>query len=42
MTEGVVQGGWEFVIAAYTISALGFGGYAAWLIVRLKESKRHD
>jgi hypothetical protein len=25
---GVVQGGWEFVIAAYTVTALVLGGYA--------------
>ena len=25
---GVVQGGWEFVIAAYTVTTLVLGGYA--------------
>ena len=24
---GVIQGGWSYVIAAYTVSALVFGGY---------------
>ena len=39
---GVVQGGWEFVIAAYSATALGFLTYAIWVIVRLKELNRHD
>jgi CcmD family protein len=40
--SGVVQGGWEFVIAAYTITGLGFVGYAISLITRLKEASKHD
>ena len=39
---GVVQGGWEFVIAAYTITAVGFVVYGVSLIVRLKELRKHD
>jgi hypothetical protein len=39
---GVVQGGWEFVIAAYGITAAGFAAYAVWVIVRLRELKSHD
>lgn len=39
---GVVQGGWEFVIAAYSLTAVGFAGYAVWVIARLKELKSHD
>jgi CcmD family protein len=34
---GVIQGGWEFVIAAYTITGIGFVVYGISLIVRLKE-----
>jgi hypothetical protein len=40
--SGVVQGGWEFVIAAYTITALGFVIYGISLIARLKELRKHD
>ena len=40
--SGVVQGGWEFVIAAYTITGLGFVIYAITLFTRLKELKKHD
>ncbi len=40
--NGVVQGGWEFVIAAYTITGLGFLIYGVSLIARLKELKKHD
>jgi len=40
--NGVVQGGWEFVIAAYTITGLAFVIYAISLFARLKELKKHD
>lgn len=39
---GVVQGGWEFVVAAYTITALGFVIYGVSLVMRLRELKKHD
>jgi hypothetical protein len=39
---GVVQGGWEFVIAAYTITALGFLIYGVSLAMRLRELKKDD
>ena len=39
---GVVQGGWEFVIAAYTITAVALVVYGVSLIARLKELKKHD
>ena len=35
--SGIVQGGWEFVIAAYTITGVAFVIYGAVLITRLKE-----
>jgi heme exporter protein D len=37
--NGVVVGGWEFVWAAYGITATGFAIYIVSLIVRLKESR---
>jgi hypothetical protein len=37
--SGVVQGGWEFVVAAYTVTAVGFIAYAVWLLARLREPK---
>lgn len=39
---GVVQGGWEFVVAAYLITGAGFIVYGVSLIVRLKELNKHD
>ena len=38
--NGVVQGGWEFVIAAYTITAIGFIAYTIRVIARLKELRK--
>jgi hypothetical protein len=40
--NGVVEGGWEFVIAAYTITGVAFLIYGVSLIARLKELKKHD
>jgi hypothetical protein len=40
--SGIVQGGWEFVIAAYTITALGFVIYGVSLVTRLRELKKDD
>jgi len=39
---GVVEGGWEFVIAAYSITAIGFLVYAVSLFARLKELRKHE
>jgi CcmD family protein len=39
---GVVQGGWEFVIAAYSITGAVLVAYTVWTIVRLKELRKHD
>ncbi|HYC87836.1 MAG TPA: CcmD family protein [Thermoanaerobaculia bacterium] len=39
---GVIQGGWEFVIAAYTITGIALVVYGISLIVRLKELNKHD
>ena len=37
---GIVQGGWEFVWAAYGLTAAVFVGYGISLIARLRESRR--
>ena len=36
---GVIQGGWEFVYAAYGISAAVLIGYAALLVVRSRQAQ---
>lgn len=36
---GMVQGGWNFVVAAYVISALVYGGYVVSLWLRLKDTE---
>jgi hypothetical protein len=42
--SGVIQGGWEFVIAAYTVSAVILGGYACSVFWRYRRarSRRDD
>ncbi|HET8798636.1 MAG TPA: hypothetical protein VFO89_13170 [Thermoanaerobaculia bacterium] len=42
MTGGVVQGGWEFVIAAYTITFLAFIVYGVILITKLREEQARE
>ncbi len=42
MTGGVVIGGWEFVWAAYGLTAAAFAVYAFSLISKLREAKRND
>jgi len=37
--SGVVQGGWEFVIAAYVVSALILTGYASSVFFRYRSEK---
>jgi len=39
---GTVQGGWEFVIAAYTVSAVVLGGYFASVYLRYRAERRRD
>jgi hypothetical protein len=36
---GVIQGGWEFVIAAYSVSAAILGGYAASVHARYRRER---
>jgi heme exporter protein CcmD len=38
--SGVVSGGWEFVIAAYAMTALVLGGYAVSVLVRYRAERR--
>ena len=40
MNQGVISGGWEFVWAAYGITATVFAVYTVSLIVRLREAQR--
>jgi hypothetical protein len=37
---GVIQGGTEFVVAAYVVTALVLGGYAASVIVRFRRARQ--
>lgn len=39
MSGGVVTGGWNFVIAAYALTALVFTVYGVSLITRLREER---
>jgi hypothetical protein len=38
--SGVVQGGWEFVVAAYTVTATVLGAYAASVFLRLRAERQ--
>lgn len=39
-TSGVISGGWEFVTAAYAITAIFLGGYVVSVLARFsRESK---
>ena len=42
MTQGVVTGGWNFVIAAYAITAAVLTIYGVTLITRLREERLRD
>lgn len=37
--SGVVQGGWEFVVAAYLVTAVVLGGYATSVFLRLRHER---
>ncbi|GAC1343094.1 MAG: hypothetical protein NVS2B9_04150 [Myxococcales bacterium] len=37
---GTIQGGWEFVIAAYAATAVALGAYAAAVFLRLRREQR--
>jgi hypothetical protein len=41
--NGTIQGGWEFVTAAYTVTALVLVGYAVSVVLRFRrERERAD
>jgi hypothetical protein len=40
MTEGVISGGWEFVWAAYGITAAVFVLYGVSLMSRIREARK--
>ena len=40
--SGVIEGGWEFVIAAYSISAVVLAVYATTIFVRLRREKNRQ
>jgi hypothetical protein len=40
MTEGVISGGWEFVWAAYGITAAVFLLYGISLMSRIREARK--
>jgi len=44
MTGGMIPGGWNFVVAAYSVTALVLAIYGASVIARLREETRrsHD
>jgi hypothetical protein len=39
MTEGVIIGGWSYVVAAYSITAAGLVAYAWSLVHRRRKSR---
>ncbi len=39
MTAGVVSGGWNFVVAAYSVTVLVLAVYGVTLITRLREQR---
>jgi len=42
MSEGVIIGGWNYVIAAYAITGAGLVGYVWSLIARLRKSHNRE
>ena len=42
MTQGVVTGGWNFVVAAYTVTVVVFLIYGVSLIARLRDEQRRS
>ena len=38
--RGVIEGGWEFVIAAYAVTAAVLGVYAASILLRLRAERQ--
>ena len=42
MSEGVIVGGWNYVVAAYAITGGGLAIYIWTLIVRLRKSHNRE
>ncbi len=42
MPEGVIVGGWSYVIAAYSITTVAFALFAWWLVKRRREISRRE
>ena len=42
MSEGVIIGGWGYVVAAYSITAVGLVGYIWSLRARHRRLKKED
>lgn len=42
MLDGVIVGGWGFVIAAYAVTAVGLSSYALSLLARLRRAEREE
>lgn len=42
MPEGIIAGGWAYVIAAYSITALGLAAYIWSLKLRSRKGADHD
>ena len=42
MTQGVITGGWSFVVAAYSITAAVLVVYAVSLLARLRDEERRS
>jgi heme exporter protein CcmD len=40
--SGILEGGWEYVWAAYGISAVILIGYAVSLLLRYRDERRRD
>ena len=42
MSEGVIIGGWNYVIAAYTVTGVGLALYVWSLIARLRKAHNRE
>ena len=37
--DGVIVGGWGYVVATYSITGVVLVAYAAWLVIRLRRRR---
>ena len=42
MTQGTIEGGWGYVIAAYTLTATALSAYAWSLVSRYRRAKNSE